>query len=44
MKIIVFQDTEELLRREANLSDAVKVEETVQTESEVSQALAAYKR
>ena len=38
------QETEELLRKEAKVGADVKVEETSENESDVSQALAAYKR
>ncbi len=40
----IIKGTEELLRKEACLSDDVKVGGTTEAESDVSQALAAYKR
>lgn len=40
---ICFQNTEELLKREANLTDVRSTEETPQTDSEVSSVLSAYK-
>ena len=43
--LLEFQDTEQLLRNEAKLTDDdVKQEPASQTESQVSHALAAYKR
>jgi transcription initiation factor TFIID subunit 5 len=38
-----FQNTEDLLKREANLTDVGSTEETSQTDSEVSSVLSAYK-
>jgi transcription initiation factor TFIID subunit 5 len=40
---MVFQNTEELLKREANLTDVGSTEEIPQTDSEVSSVLSAYK-
>jgi hypothetical protein len=39
----MFQNTEELLKREANLTDVRGTEEIAQTDSEVSSVLSAYK-